>query len=469
VAAASPEHLAYVIYTSGSTGKPKGVEITHASLLNLVSWHRRAFAVRPSDRASQVAAIGFDAAVWEIWPYLTAGACLHVPDESARSDPQALRDWLLSEGITVAFVPTPMAERLLALEWPAQARLRCLLTGGDTLHGYPPPGLPFALVNNYGPTECTVVATSGPVDPYDQAEQRPTIGRPIDGTTVQLLDDNLNPVPSGAPGELCIGGAGLARGYRNRPDLTADRFVTSPLDPGARLYRTGDRARVLPDGRIAFLGRTDDQIKIRGYRIEPAEIDASLNECDGVAASAVVARDFGGGDKRLVAYVVLAGSERPTKGALQHALRASLPEYMVPSVFVGLERLPIGLHGKIDRSGLPEPSPANTLRDEQVEEPRTVVEKCVSELVEALLGVPQVGVDDNFFLLGGHSLLGTQLIAKICATFGVDMTLRDVFEAPTVSQLSAKIEKQIAAQIEILTEDQARDLLDGEQRGETAQ
>src|SRR6058998_1610152 len=297
------EHLAYVIYTSGSTGRPKGVEITHGSLANLVAWHRRAFGVTADDRAPLYARPAFDAAVWEIWPYLVSGASVHLPPEAVRTDPHALRDWLVAQSITIGFVPTPIAERLIALPWPTWTPLRTLLTGADTLHRYPPEGLPFTLVNNYGPTECTVVTTSGPVEPEPFGETLPAIGRPIDNVDVVVLDEAMRPVAPGAAGELHIGGAGLARGYRGRPDLTAERFVPHPDEPGARLYRTGDRARLLGDGRVAFLGRVDDQLKIRGYRVEPDEIAAALGAQPGVAACSVVARDDGG-ERRLVAYVV---------------------------------------------------------------------------------------------------------------------------------------------------------------------
>src|SRR3984893_17035082 len=215
-APSSPEDLAYVIYTSGSTGKPKGVEISHGSLLNLVSWHRDAFQVTAVDRASQVASPSFDGSVWETWPYLTAGASLYVPSDSTRSAPTALRDWLVERQITVSFLPTPLAEAAMALEWPARWRLRLLLTGGDVLHRRPSVGLPFTLVNNYGPTEGTVVTTSGVVPP-GEAPGLPSIGRPIANVRAHILDEDLRPVPAGESGELCVSGAGLARGYLKRP------------------------------------------------------------------------------------------------------------------------------------------------------------------------------------------------------------------------------------------------------------
>jgi len=288
----SSENLAYVVYTSGSTGRPKGVEITHANLRNLIEWHQAAFCVTTADRASQVAGLGFDAAVWEIWPHLTAGASVHFADEVTRRSSQMLRDWLVAERITISFVPTLLAEQLLHASWPASTALRTMLTGADTLHQRPPAGLPFVLVNNYGPTECTVVATSGTVVP-DTGEGQPSIGRPIANTRALILDAALHPVPAGEAGELCFAGALVGRGYRNNPELTASRFVTyvPPSGSPVRIYRTGDRACWLRGGEIAFLGRLDDQVKIRGYRIELSEIVACLDRHPEVEASAVVVRD----------------------------------------------------------------------------------------------------------------------------------------------------------------------------------
>ena len=271
---ATHSDLAYVIYTSGSTGRPKGVRITHDSLLNLVFWHQGTFAVTASDRATQLTSPAFDATGWELWPYLTAGASVYLFDEEARVVPALCRDWLLRHAITITFLPTALAESVIALEWPPTTSLRFLLTGADTLHRHPSSSLPFALINNYGPTEATVVATSGRVLPTEQADIPPSIGRPIANTQIYILDENLQQVPIGVPGELCIGGAGLAKGYLNRPELTAEKFISHPFsdEADARLYKTGDLARYLPDGQIAFMGRIDHQIKIRGYRIEPGEI-----------------------------------------------------------------------------------------------------------------------------------------------------------------------------------------------------
>jgi amino acid adenylation domain-containing protein len=440
----SAENLAYVIYTSGSTGRPKGVQITHGNLLNLISWHNRAFSVSATDRASQLASLAFDAAVWEVWPYLVAGSSVHFPDDETRLSGAALRDWLLEERITISFVATPLAESLTRLEWPRDSALRILLTGADTLHHYPPANLPFALVNNYGPTECTVVATSGTVVPHSHPTGRPSIGRPIDNFQIYILDEYSQPVPTGTVGQLHIGGAGLGRGYLNRPDLDAERFIANPLSsiPGDRLYKTGDLARYLPDGSIAFVGRMDEQIKIRGYRIEPDEIAAVLDQYSGITGSVVVARDDSG-DKRLVAYIVVAPGVELTHSGLQGFLKNYLPDYMVPAAFVQIPSLPMTHSGKVDRAALPVPGPENTISDQMYVAPRTATEKRLVAILSQLLGVGQVSVNDNFFFLGGHSLLGTQLIARTRDAFGVELPLRTVFDFPTAAEISSVIDEML--------------------------
>jgi len=454
-----PADLAYVIYTSGSTGSPKGVEITHGSLANLVSWHQQVFSVTPADRASHLAGLGFDAAVWELWPYLACGAGVHLVDDTTRNSPELLQAWLLDQRVTISFVPTPLAERMLFLSWPRETVLRTLLTGGDTLHHYPPSGLPFVFVNNYGPTECTVVATSGPVYPVEHKGSLPAIGSAITNTEIHLLDEELQPVPAGTPGEICIAGASLARGYRNLPNLTAEKFVTNASITANRLYRTGDLGRLLRDGNIAFLGRLDDQIKIRGYRIEPNEIISRLNEHPDVQQSLVLAREFAPGDKRLIGYFVPAPGSSPMLGELRDFLSAQLPDFMVPATFVRLDALPLTPNGKVDRGALPAPDDTNTLRDKAFTLPRTDIEKTVGTILADLLGMEQVDVEENFFALGGHSLLGAQLVARVRQTFGIEMPLRVLFEAPTVVGLSAEIEQLLLAKLEAMSEDEVQQIL----------
>ncbi len=455
------EHLAYVIYTSGSTGQPKGVETTHQNLLNLIEWHQDAFQINSSDRASLLAGVGFDAAVWETWPYLAAGSALFLPEERTRLSPELLRDWLVAEGITVSFLPTALADRVLTLEWPTNTALRYLLTGAETLRRFPAGNLPFQLVNNYGPTECTVVSTSGIVSPDSCVNKMPTIGRPIRNTQVYILDENLSELPAGATGELFVGGAGVARGYLNQPELTSEKFIPNPFsaESGSRLYRTGDLACYLDNGEIEYLGRIDDQIKILGHRIEPNEISAVLDRHPAIEASLITARAEGCSEKRLVAYVVLNAGEQTATVALQEFLSEQLPRYMVPSVFVQLQSLPLTQNGKLDRAALPAPDLENTLRNDVFVAPRTPIEDRLSAMISKLLDLEQVSVADNFFLLGGHSLLGTQLIAQVRAAFGVELALRTLFDSPTIEQLAFEIERLVMARIEAMTEDEAESLL----------
>jgi amino acid adenylation domain-containing protein len=463
-----PHHLAYVIYTSGSTGQPKGVEVTHANLRNLVLWHQTAFDVTAADRASLLSSPGFDAAVWEIWPYLTAGATINIPEEDLLTNPPALRDWIVAKRVTISFVPTPVAERLMALPWPAKTDMRFLLTGADVLRRYPPARLPFVLVNNYGPTECTVVASSGIVAPEARSESLPAIGRPIANTQIHILDESLRSVSAGTTGEIYIGGAGVARGYRCRPDLTAERFISDPFSPasGARLYRTGDRARYLANGEIEFLGRIDDQIKIHGFRIEPNEIAAALAKHPSVRECFVIARELSAGEKQLVAYVVLDREAIPTDTALRGFLATQVPEYMIPSAFVQLQSLPLNANGKIDRNALPAPDVNNSLQHESYVAPRTAIEQRLAAILAPLLNLDHVGVEDNFFLLGGHSLLGTQLIGRIRDAFGVELSLRIVFEASTIASLAAEIETLLLAKIESLSEEEALQMLNTCEQGD---
>lgn len=438
----SPEQLAYVIYTSGSTGRPKGVEIEHSNLLNLVHWHVAAFNVSRFDRATLLASPGFDASVWELWPYLCAGASLHVPDESTRMSPVSLRDWMVRERITISFVPTPLAEKLMLLSWPAGTPLRTLLTGADVLHQPPPPGLPFTLVNNYGPTECTVVATSGVVPPGDAPAKLPSIGKAISNAQAYILDENLNPVSSG---ELHIGGAGVGRGYLRDPELTAKKFVPNPFGkhPHVRLYKTGDLVRALPDGRFEFLGRIDEQVKVRGFRVEPSEISMVLCSHPAVESAVVIARKDDSGNNYLAAYLIWKKAGQVRAADLRSHLQAHLPEYMVPAHFIVLSSFPLTLNGKVDRSVLPAPTSSNVLPySDRASSDGPVNEKLVA-IVSRLLGVETVDVHDNFFLLGGHSMMGAQLVAQIREAFGVNLTLRTLFDNPTIAAISSQLDRTL--------------------------
>ena len=434
---ACPELPAYVIYTSGSTGRPKGVVVPHRGLGNLVDWHLDAFEVSAADRASRLAGLGFDASVWELWPYWSAGAAILLPPEEIRAAPEALRDWLVAEAVTIGFAPTPMAERLLELSWPPGTSLRRLLTGGDALRNPPPAGLPFRLVNNYGPTESSVVATSGPVAPEEDSGRLPGIGRPVRNLRVHLLDPDFRPVPLGARGELMIAGPSLAQGYLGRPELTAASFVPDPFGgSGERMYRTGDLARFLPDGEIEFLGRRDAQIKLRGFRIEPGEIEAAIDRHPAVQSCAVLARESGrDDDKQLVAFVVRRPGSAAGEADLSSFLRGRLPAYMIPRLYAWLDSLPLNASGKVDRKALEALAVNLSGHARDHVPPGTPVERLLAQIWEDVLGHAPVGLQDDFFALGGSSLDVMQVVAALRDIFQREIPADLVFLASTIGQL----------------------------------
>jgi amino acid adenylation domain-containing protein/non-ribosomal peptide synthase protein (TIGR01720 family) len=447
--AAAPENLAYIIYTSGSTGQPKGVQIEHRALWNLLGWTKEDFGVNHTDRASQIAGTGFDVSVWEIFPYLTEGGSLFLPDAITRSSPAALQDWLIANRITCAFVPTPFAATFLDMDWSADSPLRLLHTGGDTLKRYPRAGLPFDFYNNYGPTENTVISTSGLVEPLAPGELRvspPTIGKTLHNVRMYILDKNRQPVPIGVPGELYIGGAMVARGYLNRAELTAEKFVPDPFVPDstAKMYKTGDLVRFVPggDGDIEFMGRNDFQVKIRGFRIELGEIEAALAEHSAAGEVIVIAREDVPGQKRLVGYLTpkIGGSE-VAPSVLQNYLKERLPDYMIPAAWVWLDAMPLTPNGKIDRRALPAPAVTET---SEVVAPRSELEKILAEIWAGVLGKTGVGVHDNFFELGGDSILSIQVVAR-AGEAGLRLTPRQIFQHPTVAELAAALDDNSAA------------------------
>ncbi len=440
-------NLAYVIYTSGSTGRPKAVEVNHGGLRNLLAWHARTFAVGAADRATLFAGVGFDASVWETWPYLTAGASLHIPPDTLRASPAELRDWMVEHGITASWLPVPVAEAMVDLDWtpPGDGRkrssLRYLLTGSDRLRRYPSPALPFPLLNTYGPTEAAVICTSGVVPPGGRRgsqEHSPTIGRPLDNFRLYVLDAGGELAPCGVPGALAIQGVGLARGYLRRPDLTAERFVPDPFaaangEAGGRLYLTGDLVRWLADGEIDFLGRVDHQVKVRGYRIELGEIESALARHPAVRDVAVLPLDGS-----LVAFVAPRGDLPALDAvALREALRRQLPDYMLPASFVALAALPLNASGKVDRRALARlPRRVAATAGAAAGTP---LEQLVAGLWEEALGRAPVGLDDNFFELGGHSLLIARVLARMRQVVGVDLPVRALFEFPTVRALAREV------------------------------
>ncbi|MBP2643621.1 MAG: amino acid adenylation domain protein, partial [Firmicutes bacterium] len=425
------ENLAYVIYTSGSTGTPKGVEIAQASLINLVSWHQRAYNVTSRDRATVIAGQAFDASVWEIWPYLTAGSGLYIPDNETRMSPHRLIEWLKEKEITMCFMPTPLAEALLIEEWPDTIALRAMLTGGDKLHRRPGTALPFSLFNHYGPTESTVVATWCVVGSDKPDAVLPSIGRPMDNTQVYIVDKNNKMQPVGAPGELCIAGDGLARGYLNRPELTAEKFVENPFAQGKRMYRTGDLAKWLPDGTIEFVGRMDQQVKIRGFRIELGEIENRLLTHSTVKEAVVIVRQDKADDKYLAAYVV--AETEVTTDELREYMVMGLPEYMVPVCFTQLDKLPLTPNGKIDRRALPQPDGWGVTGDKYIA-PRNKADERIQQVWQEILGLDEIGIDDNFFALGGNSLKAIQVVAKLALDF--ELGINDIFQCQTIRKLS---------------------------------
>jgi acyl-coenzyme A synthetase/AMP-(fatty) acid ligase len=416
--------------------------VEHRSLANLAAWRIRSCGIAPGDRTTLVANPEFDASVIDIWPALAAGATLYVPGDETRVSAQRLQAWLLERGITVTDVPTPLAEQLLALPWPPSCELRLLVTGGDRLQLRPDPALPFRVVNDYGPTEATVSATSGVVAPSFDGEARPGIGTPITGVTAYVLDTELRPVPVGVAGELYLGGVGLARGYRNRPGATAERFVPDPFSPrpGSRLYRTGDLARRLPDGTLDFLGRTDAQLKLRGYRIEPTEITGALRRHLALEGAHVAARpDPETGESRLVAYLVPRdGEPLPELSRLRERLASDLPAHMIPAATVVLPALPLTRNGKVDERALPSPEPSAPRAGG--EPPATELERVLAGFWQDALRLPRVGVEDNFFDLGGHSLLLGQVHHRLTTHLGRDVPLVTLFERPTIRSLARHLE-----------------------------
>lgn len=442
-----PDSLAYVIYTSGSTGVPKGVEITHANLAHLCRWHRDAFGVTRQDRTSHLAGLGFDAACWEIWPHLVAGTTICLADDGVRSSPVLLRDWIVRERVTIAFVPTVHAGRMIEMEWPEATSLRLLLTGGDVLHRAPAVHLPFEVVNNYGPTECTVVATSSVIKAGSQG--KPPIGRPINNTSVYLLNESGDQVPDGECGEIYIGGGGVGRGYRNLSDATERSFVPDPFIgvPKARMYRTGDRGRRRLDGQIEFHGRLDRQTKIRGHRIELDEIATVLSRHSSVDFATATGKTAEDGENYLVAYVLpKENASVPSGSEFQRFLSGNLPDYMIPAHFVRLQSLPLSANGKLDLSLLEQPTEANRLDRLVGKAPATPIEERLLAIARNLLKNEAVQTADNFFLAGGHSLLGMQFLLRVRNAFNVDLTVQQLFEAPTVERLAFLIETKLAEQ-----------------------
>ncbi|MEU7739320.1 amino acid adenylation domain-containing protein [Nonomuraea sp. NPDC049158] len=440
--------LAYVLYTSGSTGTPKGVAVEHAGLAARVRWMRHEYGLRPGDQVVQLASLSFDTHAEELYPALTTGATVVLVPDGGATLPDLLAE---RPGVTVLDLPTAYFHHLVDLideiAWPPTLRL--VVIGGEQVHATAVArwrrrfGDRVRLVNTYGPTETTIVATAADLTGDDP---HPPIGRPIQATTVQILDLHGTPTPPGAPGELYIGGPGVARGYLGAPELTAQRFVRLP--DGGRCFRTGDRVRLRPDGLLEFLGRVDEQVKVRGFRIEPGEVEHCLRAHPDVRQAAVVVRDG-----ELVAYVVGETAE------LAEHVAGRLPPYMVPAHWVVLDALPLTANGKLDRGALPDPGRA---AGTDATPPRSDAEELVADVWAEVLGADKVGAFDDFFALGGHSLLAIRVAARLRAIAGVELPIRTLFARRTVAELARAVEEALVAEVAGLSDEQALSMLDPE-------
>jgi amino acid adenylation domain-containing protein len=463
----TPENLAYVIYTSGSTGNPKGIGITLRSINRLVR-NTNYVQISADDVIAQASNASFDAATFEIWGALLHGARLQGMTREVLLTPDDFAAALKTQGVKVLFLTTALFNQMVRHDPGTFATISHLLFGGEQVdiervreviqNG----AGPERLLHVYGPTEATTYATWHEVGELKDAVETVPIGRGIANTDIYVLDPGQQLVPVVTRGELYIGGDGLARGYLNRPELTAEKFVPHPFSPtpGERLYRTGDIVRWNTDGAVEYLGRMDHQVKIRGFRIETGEIEAALIVNERVREAVVIVREDVPGEKRLVAY--LAGGPDTTVNDLRSYLRERMPDYMVPSYFVMLDRLPLNANGKVDRSALPEPKPDQAVSSEAYAAPRTPTEQTISESWARVLGMERVGINDNFFDLGGHSLLATQLISRIREDFALEIPLAHLFENPTVAELSAIVESIRWAREEVLVSGAGQEYEEGE-------
>jgi amino acid adenylation domain-containing protein len=441
--------IAYIIYTSGSTGTPKGVMVEHRAIVNRLLWQQSYLGLGQDDVVLQKTPYSFDVSVWEFFSPLLAGAKLVMARPAGDRDPAYLLGALKQHGITTAhFVPSMLQAIVGEPKLAGCTALRRVVCSGESLSpvlrdrflGV----LDIELHNFYGPTEAAVdVSASRCVRgvPWWTVP----VGRPVANTQLYVLDADRSPVPIGVPGELYIGGVQIARGYLNRPELTAERFVLDPFsgDASSRLYRTGDLCRFLPDGEIEYLGRLDYQVKVRGFRIELGEIEIALEQQKGVRQAVVVAREMSPGDHVLVAYISSSNGAAPDTAALQAALAATLPGYMVPQHWVVLADMPLTSSGKVDRKALPAPQPGASSPRAFVE-PANQLQRKLAAIWADVLGVPRVGATDDFFDLGGHSILATRVVSRIRRDFGVQVPLQKIFTAPTLSQLGDEVDELLS-------------------------
>ncbi|MBB6274141.1 amino acid adenylation domain-containing protein/non-ribosomal peptide synthase protein (TIGR01720 family), partial [Pedobacter cryoconitis] len=432
--------LIYVIYTSGSTGQPKGVQVSHGGVSNMVSWYLARYEMTADSQTTTAAGVGFDAFGWEIWPALSIGATLHIIDDELRLSPSGLIDYYNKESITHTLLSTVMVPEFVSASRDQKIpALKYVQAGGDKLAAVDLRGLTYQIVNNYGPTENSVVTTSHILSPED-GNTAPSIGIPISNTRVYIVNSENKLSPVGVAGELCISSAGIATGYLNRESLTAEKFVKNPFhtDWGGKMYRSGDLARWLPDGNIEYLGRIDDQVKIRGYRIELGEIENVLQESDLVRNAVVLVKADDRGHKQLVSYIVPEGPF--DKEGIIAYLKEKLPAYMIPVLWVSIEKLPLTSHGKIDKKMLPEPD-ISILVNSNYESPRTAAEQALVAIWQDLLRVDQVGIHDNFFELGGDSIITIQVVSR-AKRAGYEFQPKDIFANHTIAGLSGLLEER---------------------------
>ena len=440
------EATAYVMYTSGSTGQPKGVMVLHRAVGRLVLNNGYAD-FQANDRVAFAANPAFDASTMEVWAPLLNGGCIVVIDQAILLDPDVFKHRLEHHANNVLWLTVGLFQQYADRLAGAFSRLRYLIVGGDVLDPRVAARVlkrspPQHLLNGYGPTETTTFAVTYEVREVPAGPKSIPLGRPISNTRIYILDGHGEPVPIWAAGEIYIGGAGVARGYLNRPELTAERFVADPFAeaPDARMYKTGDLGRYLPDGTIEFLGRNDFQVKIRGFRIELGEIEARLAQHPAVREAVVLAREDGG-DKRLVAYYTVApDAEAAGAEALRRHLSATLPEYMLPAAYVRLDALPLTANGKLDRKALPAPDGA-AYAARGYEAPAGEIETRLARIWADVLGLERVGRHDNFFDLGGHSLAALRLVAQVASTFDVQVGVAALFVAPTIGEFAARVSK----------------------------
>lgn len=463
----SADNLACVLYTSGSTGRPKGVMLSHRVLTNLLSWHEATLIT--GVRTLQFASLNFDQSIHEMFAAWASGGTLYILPEALRTDVAGLAEYLIDQQIEKIWLPVVLLQQLAEI-YGAGTRLplnlREVLATGEQLRITQPLRDLFTrldgctLANHYGPTESHLVTTYQLPDNTAAWPVLPPIGRPIANTHIYLVDERLHPVPIGLPGELCISGHCLARGYWGKPELTAKSFVPNPYatevsSHTSRMYRTGDLARYLPNGDIEFLGRLDQQVKIRGMRVEPGEIEATLTDHPGVREAVVLLHAEAPDITYLVAYFVATEEASPTAAELRHFLEMRLPIYMVPSTFILLDKLPLNHNGKVNRQALPAPATMPATSENAFVGPRTQLEEKLVNIWSGLLRVKQVGIHDNFFALGGHSLLGAQLISQIRRELQVELTHFELFENPTISGIAENIESiRLAARLGQIASDE---------------